>query len=77
MPKDTHRSWSVVLLLAVTFANSPAAGDWYDNLSTSVRGGKASFDFRLRSEIADLASFAEDARASTLISRWRSRHLND
>lgn len=60
--------------LAGTLAGTTASADWYEDLSSSVKDGKASFDFRLRNEIADLDSFGDSARASTLRSRltWKS-----
>ena len=73
----TARGALVAFTLSVAFVSGNAAADWYESLSTSVKESSVAFDFRFRNETADLATFADQARVSTLRSRltWTSADL--
>ena len=65
----TARGALVAFTLSVAFVSGNAAADWYESLSTSVKESSVAFDFRFRNETTDLATFADQARVSTLRSR--------
>ena len=77
MPTRHRQPWAptffpVLILLAI-----PAYSDWYESFRLSVKEGQSTQDFRLRNEVVSADTFRDNARATTLRSRftWTSGDL--
>ncbi|MCZ6723848.1 MAG: alginate export family protein [Gammaproteobacteria bacterium] len=67
--KNIPAAYCIILLLTCGVGNAGADEDWGGKLSSMVKGGTASVDFRYRYEGVDEAGFDQNAKASTLRTR--------